>query len=111
MEPPEFWSHPVVARALATCDMATLLEEIRKARGWTQADLGEALGYTQSWASKVLRGDLSLTLDQVRVVSRTEPISSSGGGLSGAVVLEDGDGLDEVAGLARAAAQFPQDAP
>ncbi|MFC5184175.1 helix-turn-helix domain-containing protein [Actinomadura harenae] len=71
MELPEFWSHPVVARALATCDMATLLEEIRKARGWTQAGLGEALGYTQSWASKVLRGDLSLTLDQVRVVSRT----------------------------------------
>ncbi|MGI5170049.1 helix-turn-helix domain-containing protein [Spirillospora sp. CA-253888] len=51
--------------------MATLLEEIRKARGWTQTDLGEALGYSQSWASKVMRGDLSLTLDQVRAACRT----------------------------------------
>ncbi len=39
-----------------------------------------------------------------------EPISSLGC-LSGAVVLQDGDGLDQVAGLARAAAQFPQDSP
>lgn len=40
----------------------------------------------------------------------TEPISSAGG-LSDAVVLQDGDGFDEVAGLGGAAAEFPEDAP
>ena len=39
-----------------------------------------------------------------------EPISSAGG-LSDAVVLQDGDGFDEVAGLGGAAAEFPEDAP
>ncbi|MFI0452464.1 helix-turn-helix domain-containing protein [Actinomadura sp. 6N118] len=46
------------------------MEEIRNARGWSQADLGEAVGYTQSWASKVIRGETSLTLDQVRAIAR-----------------------------------------
>jgi hypothetical protein len=40
----------------------------------------------------------------------SEPISSSAG-LSDAVVLEDGNGLDQMAGLAGAAPEFPQDAP
>lgn len=40
----------------------------------------------------------------------SEPISSAGG-LSDAVVLQDGDGFDEVAGLGGAAAEFPEDAP
>ncbi|GAB3281387.1 hypothetical protein GCM10027589_08580 [Actinocorallia lasiicapitis] len=69
-EAPGFWSAPIVARALATCDMATLMEEIRKARNWSQADLAHAVGYTQSWASKVLRGETALTLDQVRTITR-----------------------------------------
>lgn len=51
--------------------MATLLEEIRKARGWTQTHLSEVLGYTQSWVSKVIQGKQSLTLDQVREVCST----------------------------------------
>jgi hypothetical protein len=34
--PPEFWSSPAAATALASCDFATLLEEIRRAHGWTQ---------------------------------------------------------------------------
>jgi transcriptional regulator with XRE-family HTH domain len=46
------------------------MEEIRKARGWSQTDLAEAVGYTQSWASKVIRGETSLTLQQVRVIVR-----------------------------------------
>ena len=47
--PPELWSTPVVAAALASCDFAMLLEEIRRARGWTQKQLASAVGYSQSW--------------------------------------------------------------
>lgn len=50
--------------------MATLMEEIRTARGWSQTDLATAVGYTQSWASKALRGESTLTLEQVRTVAR-----------------------------------------
>src|SRR5215469_15656553 len=66
----EFWSAPAVAAALATCDFATLLEEVRRARGWTQRQLAQAAGYSQSWVSNVLRGQQTLTVDQVREVSR-----------------------------------------
>jgi transcriptional regulator with XRE-family HTH domain len=66
----EFWSAPAVAKALATCDFVTLLEEIRRARGWTQKQLASAAGYSQSWVSNVLRGQHALTVDQVRELSR-----------------------------------------
>ncbi|QKW33198.1 helix-turn-helix transcriptional regulator [Actinomadura sp. NAK00032] len=69
-EPLGFWSTPAVSQALATCDVPTLMDEIRKARGWSQTDLADAVGYTQSWASKVLRGETSLTLAQVRIIIR-----------------------------------------
>lgn len=68
--PPELWSAPVVATALASCDFATLLEEIRRAHGWTQKQLAAAVGYSQSWVSNVLRGRQALTIDQVRDISR-----------------------------------------
>jgi len=68
--PPELWSTPVVAAALASCDFATLLEEIRRAHGWTQKQLASAVGYSQSWVSNVLRGQQALTVDQVREISR-----------------------------------------
>jgi transcriptional regulator with XRE-family HTH domain len=68
--PPEFWSSPVVAAALATCDFATLLTEIRRAHGWTQHQLASAVGYSQSWVSNVLRRQQLLTVDQVREISR-----------------------------------------
>jgi transcriptional regulator with XRE-family HTH domain len=68
--PAEFWSAPVVAMALETCDFAALLEEIRRARGWTQTELAMAVGYSQSWVSKVLRRSQSLTIEQVREISR-----------------------------------------
>jgi len=68
--PPELWSSPVVAAALASCDFAALLEEIRRARGWTQRQLASAVGYSQSWVSNVLRGQQALTVDQVREISR-----------------------------------------
>jgi transcriptional regulator with XRE-family HTH domain len=63
---PQFWSSPVIARALACCDLPVLLEEVRKAHGWTQADLAGVVGYSQSWVSKVLRGKHALTLEQAR---------------------------------------------
>ena len=68
--PPELWSTSVVAAALASCDFATLLEEIRRAHGWTQKQLASAVGYSQSWVSNVLRGRQALTIDQVRDISR-----------------------------------------
>jgi transcriptional regulator with XRE-family HTH domain len=68
--PPDFWSSPVVAAALATCDFATLLEEIRRAHGWTQTQLALTVGYSQSWVSNVLRRQQVLTVDQVREISR-----------------------------------------
>jgi transcriptional regulator with XRE-family HTH domain len=67
---PEFWSGPVVARALARCDFAVLMEEIRREHGWTQAELAEAAGYSQSWVSKVLRRKQALNLDQARELAR-----------------------------------------
>jgi transcriptional regulator with XRE-family HTH domain len=67
--PPEFWSAPAVAASLASCDFATLLEEIRIAHGWTQKQLALAVGYSQSWVSNVLRGQQVLTVDQVREIS------------------------------------------
>lgn len=67
---PEFWSDPAVAAALASCDFPTLLEEIRQAHGWTQTELATAIGYSQSWVSKVLRKNQALTVDQVREISR-----------------------------------------
>jgi transcriptional regulator with XRE-family HTH domain len=67
---PEFWSSPAVANALADCDFPVLLREIRRARSWTQGELADELGYSQSWVSKMLRGKQTLNLDQAREVSR-----------------------------------------
>lgn len=67
--PPAFWSTPAVAAALASCDFPTLLDELRRAHGWRQADLAKAVGYSQSWVSKVLRRTQPLTIDQVREIS------------------------------------------
>ncbi len=66
--PPEFWSRPDIASALASCDVPALMEAVRAAQGWTQTDLASVLGYSQTWASRVLRRDQGLTVDQVRQV-------------------------------------------
>lgn len=58
-----------MAAALAECDLPTILEEVRRVNGWTQGQLAEAVGYSQSWVSKVLRGRQPLTVDQVREIS------------------------------------------
>ncbi|MFC4564641.1 helix-turn-helix domain-containing protein [Nocardiopsis mangrovi] len=64
--PPEFWSRPTMAGALATCDMAAIVEGIRVARGWSQGDLALTVGYSQSWVSRVVNRQQSLTIEQVR---------------------------------------------
>jgi transcriptional regulator with XRE-family HTH domain len=69
--PPEFWSRPAIAAALASCDFATLLEEVRRVHGWTQTELARVVGYSQSWVSKVVRRNQILTVDQVREISRS----------------------------------------
>jgi transcriptional regulator with XRE-family HTH domain len=66
--PPEFWSRPDIASALASCDVPALVDAIRAAHGWTQRDLAAVLGYSQTWVSRVLRGEHALTIDQVREV-------------------------------------------
>ncbi|ACZ00423.1 MULTISPECIES: helix-turn-helix domain-containing protein [Thermomonospora] len=68
--PPDFWFAPAVVNALANCDIPVLLEEIRRAHGWTQSDLAAAVGYSQSWVSKVIRRAQPLTIDQVREIAR-----------------------------------------
>nr|WP_046468196.1 helix-turn-helix transcriptional regulator [Allosalinactinospora lopnorensis] len=55
-----------MAAALITCDMAVIVEEIRLARGWSQGELAQAVGYSQSWVSRVINGQQSLTVEQVR---------------------------------------------
>ncbi|GAA2295787.1 hypothetical protein GCM10010149_50120 [Nonomuraea roseoviolacea subsp. roseoviolacea] len=67
--PSRFWTAPAVAAALADGDVPALLDEIRQARGWTQAQLAEVVGYSQSWVSKVVRGRQPLTVGQVREVA------------------------------------------
>lgn len=67
---PGFWSRPAVAAALGNCDFRVLLEAIRRERGWSQAELAEAAGYSQSWVSKVLRGRQELNLGQARELAR-----------------------------------------
>ncbi|MUL44188.1 helix-turn-helix transcriptional regulator [Streptomonospora sp. PA3] len=58
-----------MARALATCDLARVLEEVRLARGWSQGELARAVGYSQSWVSRVVNRQQSLTVDQVREIA------------------------------------------
>ncbi|NUW33955.1 helix-turn-helix transcriptional regulator [Nonomuraea sp. SMC257] len=67
--PSRLWTAPAVAAALAEGDVPALLDEIRRARGWTQAQLAEVVGYSQSWVSKVVRRRQPLTVDQVREVA------------------------------------------
>ncbi|RKS09521.1 helix-turn-helix protein [Nocardiopsis sp. Huas11] len=64
--PPDLWSRPRIAAALATCDMATVIEGVRSARGWSQGELARAIDYSQSWVSRVVNGQQSLTVSQVQ---------------------------------------------
>ncbi len=46
--------------------MSVVVEDIRIARGWSQEELANAVGYSQSWVSRVINGQQSLTIEQVR---------------------------------------------
>ncbi|NKY99284.1 helix-turn-helix domain-containing protein [Nocardiopsis alborubida] len=59
-----------MADALATCDMATVIEGVRAAHGWSQGDLARAIDYSQSWVSRVVNGQQSLTISQVHDLAR-----------------------------------------
>ncbi|WP_211718277.1 helix-turn-helix transcriptional regulator [Nocardiopsis sp. MG754419] len=59
-----------MADALATCDMSTVIEGVRTARGWSQGDLARELTYSQSWVSRVVNGQQSLTVSQVQDLAR-----------------------------------------
>ncbi|MDT0302719.1 helix-turn-helix transcriptional regulator [Streptomonospora wellingtoniae] len=67
--PTEFWVRDGVAEALATCDLARVLAQVRHARGWSQGELARAVGYSQSWVSRVVNRQQSLTVDQVREIA------------------------------------------
>lgn len=64
--PPDFWARTDIRAALATCDLARVLEQARLTRGWSQGGLARAVGYSQSWVSRVVNRQQSLTVDQVR---------------------------------------------
>ncbi|WP_026129301.1 helix-turn-helix domain-containing protein [Nocardiopsis prasina] len=59
-----------MAAALATCDMPAVIEGVRSARGWSQGELAQALTYSQSWVSRVVNGQQSLTVSQVHDLAR-----------------------------------------
>lgn len=63
--PPDLWFRPPIADALATCDMATVLEGVRSAHGWSQGKLASEIAYSQSWVSRVVNGQQALTVTQV----------------------------------------------
>ncbi|MFD0804137.1 helix-turn-helix domain-containing protein, partial [Streptomonospora algeriensis] len=67
--PPDFWKRDGTAEALATCDLARILEQVRLARDWSQGELARAVGYSQSWVSRVVNRQQSLTVDQVREIA------------------------------------------
>ncbi|KIH98948.1 DNA-binding protein [Streptomonospora alba] len=58
-----------MTEALATCDLARVLEHVRLARAWSQGELARAVGYSQSWVSRVVNRQQSLTVDQVREIA------------------------------------------
>ncbi|MGW9553024.1 helix-turn-helix domain-containing protein [Nocardiopsis sp. NPDC055551] len=68
--PQDLWTRPRVADALAECDMPTVIESVRTARGWSQGDLARELTYSQSWVSRVVNGQQSLTISQVQDLAR-----------------------------------------
>lgn len=67
--PPDFWERDGITEALATCDLARVLEQVRLARDWSQGELAAAVGYSQSWVSRVVNRQQSLTVDQVREIA------------------------------------------
>lgn len=67
--PSDFWNRPQVAKALSQSDFSVILDAIRSEREWSQSELAHAVGYSQSWISRVVNGRQSLTLDQAREIA------------------------------------------
>ncbi len=66
--PPEFWDRTEIGRALVSWDVPGVLAAVIRERHWSQHQLADVLGYSQSWVSNVMRGSQSLTLDQARAI-------------------------------------------
>lgn len=65
-------------KSIYTREYATVLRLLREAReksGLTQIDLATRLGQTQSFVSKVERGDRRLDIIQLRTILRTLGVS------------------------------------
>ena len=61
-------------KAIYTSEYAAMLEllsELREQAGLTQVELGELLGQSQSFVSKVERGERRLDLIQLRTICRS----------------------------------------
>ena len=61
-------------KSIYTSEYATMLEllsELRQEAGVTQVELAELLGQSQSFVSKVERGERRLDLIQLRTICRT----------------------------------------
>lgn len=68
--PSEFWAQADIACALAGWDVPAVLAAIISRRHWSQYQLADVLGYSQSWVSNVMLATQSLTLDQARTILR-----------------------------------------
>jgi WD40 repeat protein/transcriptional regulator with XRE-family HTH domain len=66
--PLEFWERAEIAQALIDWDIPAVLAAIMNRRRWSQHQLADILGYSQSWVSNVMRRTQSLTLDQARTI-------------------------------------------
>jgi cyanate lyase len=66
--PPDFWDRTEIARALVRWDIPGVLAAVISERHWSQHQLADVLGYSQSWVSNVMRGTQSLTIDQARAI-------------------------------------------
>jgi transcriptional regulator with XRE-family HTH domain len=64
----DFWNRAAVTRALAGWDVPGVLAAIISERNWSQHQLADVLGYSQSWVSNVMRGAQSLTVNQARTI-------------------------------------------
>lgn len=77
-------------RALATCDVPSIIEAVRRCRRWSQTEVGQAIGYSQTWVSKVVGHRQPVTVKQAREVLERLQVPLHMVGLSG-----QGEGGDD----------------
>ncbi|MEY9211945.1 helix-turn-helix transcriptional regulator [Thermobifida halotolerans] len=67
--PTEFWTHPVVARAVARLDTTTLIRQARTLTPITQEQLAHLTGLTQATISRIEHGRTQLRdLDRIHAL-------------------------------------------